>query len=156
MLADVRGVVAEAGGQLQVGDHLRRQPQLAEHGLGGFVLLLDHQHLVAAAVALQVVAEIGLQAPGQVQLAQGVQPVVLVAPEGVVIEHVDGAWAAEVVVGGVVPGAPVVVVSLQINAEAIVGLIVDLGGRQVFVAGVDVSGHAERRGIVQGGVGVQV
>ncbi len=87
-LADVRGVVAHAGGQVEVGDEVRRQVQLGESRLGHLVLLGDHQDLVAAAVLLQVVAEIGLDARLQRPLAERVQPVIAIAPEGVLIEHI--------------------------------------------------------------------
>ncbi len=149
-------VVADARGQVDPRDQVGRQPELAEQGVGGLVVLLDDQHLVAAAVLLQVVAEIGLHALGDVKLAERVHPVVLEAPEGVLIELVERAGGREVVVEGVVVGVPVVPVALEVEAQPVHRLIVDLHRRQVFLAGVDVARHAVWLGIIDVAVRVLV
>ncbi len=112
-------------------------------------VLVDHQHCVAARIALEVVAEVEVEPRPRDHARQGVEAAVGEAPGIMVVDHVDASRGGRIVVELRVVRPPPVVVALQEDLQPLAGGQIDFAPQDVLVARVEGALDAVRVGVVE-------
>ena len=135
---------------------------MAVDGVNVFFLLRNQEDVVLAGVLLEVVADQVFERAAGGELGEGVDALVLEAPEGVEVgRHLAGDAGAGAATGQLVADRrvgriPVVPVALHQDLRPIGRFDIDADAGDVFVALVDRVGDHARVCVVDGGVGVLV